>query len=554
MSGQTISRLFDTRHLVAALNERYRFFLAVALAGAGTLAWLARCVNDDAFISFRYARNLAEGHGLVFNAGERVEGYSNFLWTLLMAVPHVAGIDPVGFCFVAGPLLAALTLFFTSRAALAATGSRPAALLVVALLALHPSFLAWATGGLETQLVTALLAAIVWLMLEAEPKNGPGIRRNVVLSLLAAAALMTRLDAAIIVGIALAAVAWRDWAARTVTHGCALRLAALAGPLAALMIAWFCWKWLYYGELLPNTYQAKAGDGVIWPRGFAYLFIFFNSYLLWPFVLLIAFSAGRLAERAPLRAVPLLCMLGAHFAYLVHIGGDFMEFRMLVPILPVLYTLIAWSLFCRVASVPLRTALVMLLLAGALHHLVTFDTRRGIEAIARLTEHLHGPASDWVGVGRTLGRDLGSTDTLVAVTPAGAIPYYSRLPALDMLGLTDRWVARNGLPVLSQPGHRRLAPYSYLVSEGVHLVVGHPWITPIPDPSRRSYRYSDLMRRGYLADREPITFAPNVRVVEVPLDGKRALVALYLTSHPAIDALIAAGRWRAYPISAAGPP
>lgn len=85
-------------------------------------------------------------------------------------------------------------------------------------------------------------------------------------------------------------------------------------------------------------------------------------------------------------------------------------------------------------------------------------------------------------------------------------------------------------------------------------MVGHPWITPIPDPSRRSYRYSDLMRRGYLADREPITFAPNVRVVEVPLDGKRALVALYLTSHPAIDALIAAGRWRAYPISAAGPP
>lgn len=42
-------------------------------------------LTDDAFISFRYARNLVEGHGLVYDLGEYVEGYSNFLWVLELA-------------------------------------------------------------------------------------------------------------------------------------------------------------------------------------------------------------------------------------------------------------------------------------------------------------------------------------------------------------------------------------------------------------------------------------------------------------------------------------
>src|SRR4051812_9442686 len=50
---------------------------------------------DDAMISMRYARNLAEGRGLVWNPGEQpVEGYTNFLWTLWMAVLHWCSARP----------------------------------------------------------------------------------------------------------------------------------------------------------------------------------------------------------------------------------------------------------------------------------------------------------------------------------------------------------------------------------------------------------------------------------------------------------------------------
>src|SRR5688572_22895442 len=49
-------------------------------------------LDDDMMISMRYGRNLAQGHGLVWTPGERVEGYSNFLWTLIMAVVHLTGV------------------------------------------------------------------------------------------------------------------------------------------------------------------------------------------------------------------------------------------------------------------------------------------------------------------------------------------------------------------------------------------------------------------------------------------------------------------------------
>src|SRR5438552_142444 len=56
---------------------------------------------DDAFISLRYARNLAKGHGIVFNAGERVEGYTNFLWVVILAAPFLLRVDPVAFAHAA---------------------------------------------------------------------------------------------------------------------------------------------------------------------------------------------------------------------------------------------------------------------------------------------------------------------------------------------------------------------------------------------------------------------------------------------------------------------
>ena len=80
-----------------ALNRQTGLALACVLAGfAGFAIGALDCLNftvDDSFISLRFAENWANGSGLVFNPGERVEGYSNFLWTLVLGVLAKAGIQ-----------------------------------------------------------------------------------------------------------------------------------------------------------------------------------------------------------------------------------------------------------------------------------------------------------------------------------------------------------------------------------------------------------------------------------------------------------------------------
>src|SRR5947208_12083 len=77
--------------------------LGACLIALGVQIWRYDFLCDDAFISFRYARNFARGHGLVFNAGfERIEGYSNFLWVLILAAFQFLGVPPE---YAANPLL-----------------------------------------------------------------------------------------------------------------------------------------------------------------------------------------------------------------------------------------------------------------------------------------------------------------------------------------------------------------------------------------------------------------------------------------------------------------
>ncbi len=89
---------------------------ALALPGQALLVALSAMawgyVKDDAWISFRYAYNLVHGEGMVFNPGERIEGYTNFLWTVLLAPLMVTGLDPL-------PYAALLGIGFTAGAVVA---------------------------------------------------------------------------------------------------------------------------------------------------------------------------------------------------------------------------------------------------------------------------------------------------------------------------------------------------------------------------------------------------------------------------------------------------
>src|SRR5262249_33541612 len=153
--------------------RRANVALAACFLASLALAWARRFIQDDAFISLRYARNLARGLGLVFNPAERVEGYTNFLWTVWLSLPFRLGLDRVAFSYATGLALFAGTLVVAMRLARSLLPEAWAApLMLLAILGANHTFSAYATGGLETMLQT-FLALATFAALAGSPLRAP---------------------------------------------------------------------------------------------------------------------------------------------------------------------------------------------------------------------------------------------------------------------------------------------------------------------------------------------------------------------------------------------
>ncbi len=296
------------------------------------LAWLASVawfLTDDAFISFRYTRNLIEGHGLVFNPGERVEGYTNFLWILeLAAIWAALGIRPeyaapwLSVAYTAASIAA--ILWWVTR--LPSLQNRSlVAWMTLGLLCSSATFAVWTSaGGLETRQFSFFIVTAV-LCLSLYPNNRKGL---ITASLCLAAAELTRPEALL---LAACCFAWfgiqRLAKDKTINSRLVKDISYLVAPFALLVAAHFLFRYAYYGEWLPNTYYAKHVRPW-YESGFRYLVaaaIETGLYLLLP----LAFFALRSRwqrHRDGTYALSLLCVF-AHMAYLLPIGGDHFEYR-----------------------------------------------------------------------------------------------------------------------------------------------------------------------------------------------------------------------------------
>ena len=154
-------------HLDRLIEGRETLAEVLFLALSAGLAWLVRFTQDDAFITFRFSRNLARGEGLVFNPGEQVEGYTNFLYAVVHALPERLGWNTPLFSQVYGIALFLVTLALAMRTARALFSSRGFGFLVGLTLTANMTFLAYATAGMETMQQTLCLTAVVLVVLPA---------------------------------------------------------------------------------------------------------------------------------------------------------------------------------------------------------------------------------------------------------------------------------------------------------------------------------------------------------------------------------------------------
>jgi hypothetical protein len=465
-------------------------FFTCAIAAVVTGAVLAAVRSwtcDDAFISFRYADNLVRGHGLVFNLGERVEGFTNLAWTLWAALGLRLGLAAETWagawgiaCFAATLALLAHRGWAIAQAAPGAASGGPAgmraagavwSLPAAALLgAIHREWTVFATSGLETSAFTLLAFAGYLLVCPVAGPGEPGgarasPRRLAAAGLVLALASLTRPD-----GVVFGAVCG-VW----VLAGRDLRGAlALAGGFAALWLPVTIWRIAYYGDVFPNTYYAKSASVAWWSQGAFYARIYFVRY--WPMVL----AVPCVALVRPRRAAALELALAAVYAlYVMRVGGDFMFGRLLIPITPFLLLLLERGVGALLGRRPVVAAAAIAGLGVALVAMPAAvaggHTRRGITD----ENHVYTVAFPrWAELGDTSGAELARLFDGLPISVGffglqARLIYRSRVAtAIECeTGLTDAAIAHQELPARGRVGHEKHAKLSYLVARRLDLLL-----------------------------------------------------------------------------------
>ena len=439
-------------------------------------------IADDALISLRYSQRLLGGHGLTWNPGERVEGYSNLLWVLCCAALGLTGMDLVTATRVLGfaGIAAAIAAIVYAHRPTTFKSALPS-LLTLLFLPLAAPMAVWAIGGMEQPLIAGLLAwAIVLCYGALETKsNVQGPMSNVrnqkeksqqslwLPGFLFALLCLTRLDGALFTIVAVAVFLILGKANRAAWRH-ALTLAALPVLFTLLQIAF---RRAYYGEWVPNTALVKftpslkhALDGWTYIRA--------GAFPLLPLIAVAAFSVvisfANKFKRA--RMFLLTAMLLAWTAYIITIGGDiFPAWRHFVPLIVLLVLMAAtgaeWiATHARPVQLYATSASLVLLLG-----VFVFLQSRDSENLRAISERW-----EWDGraVGLMLKQAFGKQQPLMAIDPAGCLPYWSELPSLDMLGLNDYYLPRHPPPSVGQGaiGHE-LGDGQYVLDRKPDLVI-----------------------------------------------------------------------------------
>lgn len=458
--------------------------------------WGERWAQDDAYVSFRYARNLVRGHGLVYNVGEPVEGYTNFLWTVLAALPLARGaVDPLPFMHEFSALCWVLSygLLLGLMVELAMVGLWAAPLAVLPL-AVHWSYNMWFFSGMEAPLVTLFTIAAVCCVALDPARHRWSLCGA---SLFGVGLMMTRPDGAVVVAALGLSVVVLDgrWLVRQRPWPRALLEAAL--PVLLILLPYELWRVWFYGSFWPNTYYAKVAYLPFYSRGWRYVRGYADVYDLRWFlplgVLGAALARAGLARRVLVAAS--LATVGV-VAYLTRLGGDFMEWRFLTPISAAYYPamvigaavlgqhLAEWR-GARAGWVS-TTAWAAGAGAAGLLTLVTYRATdhaqmRGVpdqETIPLLRRYTDAGRFDWRTAGQVFDEVL-PPDARIATTSAGIIPYFCDRHCLDLHGLTDPEIAR--VPIdpndRGRTGHEHwLQDYGQIRQRGVDAVL--EWADP----------------------------------------------------------------------------
>lgn len=397
------------------------------LAYAWAIAPIREVVVDDSYITYRYAENFANGHGPVFNVGERVEGYSNPAWLGLLAIVHTLGLSVPVAAKVLGMLAAMGCMRLTWKIGVDVLElSAPAAWFSTMYLATNIGFAYYSISGMET---IFYLMGILGFFYHAQ-------RGNPVLATVFACLMVTTRPEGVMYLVALG-----FWLFVNRKENGKWWLPCLVPVFVYAVLSFI--KHGYYGAWLPNTHAAKIGfmdadDSGFMPRLWALGKYTFSEdavpIYVWALMMLGAVS---LPLKRVLPAVSAVC---AAVFFVWYSGGDWMSFqRFYVPVLP-LMALMAFAsadfLHRHLDRGWQRHAVWLVCLMWLMPNLqaTRIDAKRllaGEHYNPAMNSRPHVIVADYL-------RDHTQPGDVIVVNEIGAIAYVGQRDVVDMLGLTDK--------------------------------------------------------------------------------------------------------------------
>lgn len=422
---------------------------------------------DDSYISFRYARNFARGLGLVYNEGERIEGYTNFLWTVILAGGIKLGIDPDRLAKILGAASAFGSLGLTYAISDRLSPYRTLPCVATWLLASSIVFSGYAVFGLETGAFVCLILGGTYLFLrEAAPFQRPGQPvpspdafpwSGVVFAL----AVLTRPEAPAYIGILALFLGRRILDRQNVIRG-----ALFTAP----MLAHLAFRRAYYGDAMLATLAAKTGNAegqIQVGLGYVQNYLFHAGPVV--YFALLGLAIGLVKKRRDLLA--LAAIGGFVLLYVIVVGGDWMKyFRFLAPFEPFCFLLVDVGVRRVVDRRHQATNLALAFFTVAvIGHRAGMLREAQVDLLTkekRFWDMAAGGTADWLVKNTTRGE--------MAIGDIGYVGWVTDYPILDLLGLVDPVISKlpGGYTQKLGPGFNerffdKKPPYMLVISSNI---------------------------------------------------------------------------------------
>ncbi len=433
-----------------------KLFLSVVFIIFLILALKLDFISDDSFISYRYGKNFAEGNGLVYNLGEKVEGYSNFSWVILNSLAINYNVNPLWFSrwfSLICSLIIFILMFYVSEKYF--NVKFPFSMVAVILLAFNVGFLIWVLSGMETVFFTLLVLLSGFYVIRFI-SNGKKINLYLCsFSLLLCS--LTRPEGILFVMVTYVFLVYYLIVSKE--FNLARAISYILIPVLVflvLYVLYFSWRYNYYGYIFPNTYYAKIGGGYKQEiRGLYYIYKFARESL--GVGLLLILPCYFIYKNANDNKVKfLLVVICGYISYVIFIGGDGIgPQRFIVPVMPWMFLLIQSGLYELIKNLELKkfSAMAITLLVIFSSVSSTFDFRR-----LPATQFAFGRTSsnNLIKVSDYINRNFKKSERLAVIT-AGIVPFYTGMYSIDRLGLNDVHIAHKEMEGIGsgQAGHEK---------------------------------------------------------------------------------------------------